>query len=547
MVASAFPPFNLFFFSFIGIAILIHLISDSKGYKQLFLRTFTYAIFLQLVALSWIALSGLGKNADIFLFIGGLVLLPIHALFLIIPSFVYYFISGNIKIKRYVYLNLFFFPFIWVAFEYFHAIGELSFPWLTLGNAFTTRLDKIQYIDITGVYGVSFWVCVLAALIYYLYSILKVKHTDNKIKITSKKAIIIYAVIIIVYILPNIYSYVNNCERNFSNNIKNKKLKVGIIQPNIDPWAKWSAKLYEITNDYALQIREIGKTNSELDLIIMPETITPYYFLELYNDDLYRIIKNSVDSLNIPVFMGIPDFVRYGDSTIAPIDAKKYKSGERYDVFNSSVLLEPGKEKTIQQKYSKIRLVAGSERMPHQDKLVFLKDLVKWGVGISSYQIGRDSTIFNLGAKAKFNCGICYESIYPDFISSFVDKGSEFIVIITNDGWWGKLPGTYQHSQYSVLRAIENRRWLVRSANTGVSGIIDPYGNYITETQVNERKSFIGEIGLSGEKTFYTKYGDVFAQSCYFFSIFLIVLSLGKKLVGKLFRKEFDIDNKKSG
>jgi apolipoprotein N-acyltransferase len=177
-------------------------------------------------------------------------------------------------------------------------------------------------------------------------------------------------------------------------------------------------------------------------------------------------------------------------------------------------LIEKGKGKTQYQKYNKIKLVTGSERMPYQEKLPFLKNLIKWGVGISSYQLGKDTTIFLLDNKYKFNTAICFESVFPGFFSDFINKGAQFSVIITNDAWWGKFFGTYQHNQYAVLRAIENGRWIVRCANTGISCIIDPYGNIYDETKINEKALFTGEIGIRNEKTFYTLYGDVFSLIC---------------------------------
>ena len=172
--------------------------------------------------------------------------------------------------------------------------------------------------------------------------------------------------------------------------------------------------------------------------------------------------------------------------------------------------------------------------MPYQDKLKFFKSLIRWSVGISSYEIGRDTTIFKLKNKYSFNTAICYESIYPEFFSEFVNKGADFCLVITNDGLWGKLFGTYQHNQYAVLRAVENRRWIARSANTGISCFIDPYGNMTQETEIGKQILFSGEIGINKEKTFYTRHGDLTGMLSMYLSVILFLMGFILKLIKKL-------------
>jgi apolipoprotein N-acyltransferase len=153
---------------------------------------------------------------------------------------------------------------------------------------------------------------------------------------------------------------------------------------------------------------------------------------------------------------------------------------------------------------------------------------------LSSYQLGEDTTIFLLDNKYKFNTAICFESVFPRFFSKFVEKGAQFSVIITNDAWWGKFFGTYQHNQFATLRAIENRRWIVRCANTGISCFIDPYGNMYDKTQINEKALFSGEIGIRNDKTFYTNNGDVFSIICFYISTGLLLSGI----LVKIFRKK---------
>jgi apolipoprotein N-acyltransferase len=163
--------------------------------------------------------------------------------------------------------------------------------------------------------------------------------------------------------------------------------------------------------------------------------------------------------------------------------------------------------------------------MPYQEILPFTKSLVEWGVGLSSWQIGRDTNIFILKDGTKFNTAICYESVYPEFFAGFVDKGADFSVIITNDGWWGKFFGTYQHNRFAVFRAVENRRWIARCANTGISDFIDPYGNYYEETMIDEKINIVFNAGIRKEKTFYTMNGDIFSKICLLSGVIFFAIS----------------------
>jgi apolipoprotein N-acyltransferase len=510
----AFPPINFYLFIFAGFVLLLYIIEDCQNYKELIKRVYITVLFFELFATSWVSLSGMRESADRFLILGGVFVLLSHPVFILLPSVFYFSVFKNLKIKRFPNLYLLAFPFIWVTFEYLQTLTEVTFPWLLAGNAFTTTLEKIQYVDYTGVYGVSFWVCVLSILVFYLFKTLKNSSDTIFIELRKRKNIVLLVAIVILYILPNIYTKISSSENKFTNN-SDEKISVGVIQPNINAWYKWGANQKVLINDYSSMIKEVASKKRDIKMIVLPETAIPFYLLYSSYDDLFKIFKNACDSSNTTVLTGTPDIIIYENLSKAKVDSKKFSvSGEYYDTYNTAVLIEKGKEKSQYQKYNKIKLVTGSERMPYQEKLPFLKNLIKWGVGISSYQLGKDTTIFSLDNKYKFNTAICFESVFPGFFSDFINKGAQFSVIITNDAWWGKFFGTYQHNQYAVLRAIENRRWIIRCANTGISCIIDPYGNINSETQINEKALFTGEIGIRNDKTFYTLYGDVFSLFC---------------------------------
>jgi apolipoprotein N-acyltransferase len=529
----AYPPVSFYLLIFAGISLLLHIIEDCKNYKELLIRVYVTLIFFELTATSWVALSGMRESADRFLIAGGVFVIIFHPLYILIPVVIYYFISNNIKIKKFPDINLLFFPFIWVTFEYLQTLTEVTFPWLLAGNAFTTNLEKIQYIDYTGVYGVSFWVCVLSVLTYYLYKNLKNSPENIFVELRRKRNVAVLISILTIYILPNIYTKLSSSENKYIN-ASDEKISVGIIQPNVGAWVKWGANQKNLISDYASMIKEAAGKKQGIKMIVLPETAIPFYLFYSVYDDLFESFKNACDSSNTTVLTGIMDMKLYENQSLAKVDSKKFSSrGQYYDTYNTAVLLEKGKDKTDYQKYNKIKLVTGSERMPYQEKLPFLKDLIRWGVGLSSYQLGEDTTIFLLDNKYKFNAAICFESVFPRFFSKFVEKGAQFSVIITNDAWWGKFFGTYQHNQFAVLRAIENRRWIVRCANTGVSCFIDPYGNMYGETPINEKAIFTGDIGIRNSKTFYTENGDVFSLICFYLSAVLFIAGIVLKFSSK--------------
>lgn len=503
-IGLAFPPLDLFFLMFPGFAILIYNIYTSEKLLEAFKRSYVVLFSTMLIAVSWLPMSGLRENADKFLIVGGLLTMLLYPVTYMIPVLSFYFIKNQIQklFPGNVLIPFLIFPPIWISFEYLMTITEISFPWLTVGNAFTTQLDKIQFIDITGVFGLSAWSLYISVFLCMLFLSAKKQQGFNSRNIA-------YALIIIIlYISPDFYTAFTQSKSKYTADYSKDTVEVGILQPNINPWKKWGGKQGDLVKDYLGSLSELSFRNPKPDLIIMPETAMPFYFLHPSYDERFQLFKKIVDSSEVPILIGSPDLETYSKPEDVRIDSKEFSDGKRYDVFNSAILLQKNSTRENIQKYDKIKLVIGSERMPYQEKLKFLQNLIKWSVGISSYQIGNDTLIFKTDSGLNFNGVICYESIYPEFFAGFIKKGAEFCVVITNDGWWGKLQGTYQHNQFAVLRAIENRRWIARCANTGISGVFDPFGNKYDQTLINEKALFVSKIGKRTELTYYTLHGD---------------------------------------
>jgi len=530
-LALAFPPINIYTLYFIGIALLVYTVHNSVNFRQVFFRSYFAFLTLEMIAVSWISLSGLRESADKFLIVGGFVTMIIHSALLTLPLVLYYYTRKRLA----AYLKsatVFTLPFIWVTVEYLYALPEVSFPWLTAGNAFTTALHKIQFIEITGVYGISFWALIIGCLLFLIIE----KASAGKESLPSffkrKDVVSISVIIVVLFFLPDIYNITTKSYSKYSRNYSEGKIRVSIVQPNVNPWKKWGSKQNELVNDYVELLKVTDTAEVKSDLIIFPETATPFYLLNDYYTDKYDLIKQAVESVNIPLLIGTPDLVYYNDSIKAKPDSKENKtSGQKYDSFNSAVLINPGEERVSHPKYAKNKLVIASERMPYQERIPFFRDMIRWSVGLSSYQIGWDTTIFKLGNKAAFNTAICYETIYPEYFASFMRKGAQFSVIITNDGWWGKLFGTHQHKQYAVLRAIENRRWIARCGNTGISCFLDSYGNIYDQTQINEKAIISGDIGLSSDLSFYSRNPYLFPNVLLITTVLIFISAITERIL----------------
>jgi apolipoprotein N-acyltransferase len=212
-----------------------------------------------------------------------------------------------------------------------------------------------------------------------------------------------------------------------------------------------------------------------------------------------------------------------------------------YNSWNSSILLQPNDD-TIQ-KYSKIKLVPFAERVPWSDVLSFMNAMY-WNFGLGGWAVGEDTTVFQFKTRNTtsvfFSNLICYESIYPGFTSEFVRKGAQFLTIITNDSWWGNTSGAYQHKQYAIFRAIENRRWIARCANGGISCFIDPFGRVVESSELFTQKILYGNIVPNNVLTFYSQHGDWFAESCLIVSLLALMACVGKIFYFKIRKEQED-------
>ncbi len=527
LLGLAFPPFHLGWLAFFSLVPLLRLMDLLNSYGKIIRFGYLMFFVLNLVTLYWA--GGFFAAKDWYMMVGGALLLLVHPFFVCLPLVVF------IPIRRKFNLPtaLVSFPFIWTAFEYLHSATQISFPWLVLANTQTYDLAAVQITSLAGAYGLSFWIVLTNVGIYLL----------SREIISGRRAIMSPLVISSLALLTLLYLgvewYGNRRLSDLEPDDTGRVVRVGVIQPNIDPFEKW-----QDNPDSSLSILS-GMTKQvagrPVDLIIWPETAVPCYLLHPSNQYYYAAVRHVVDSVNTALLTGIPDIIYYRGNGKIPKSSKRSLTGEYYETFNSSLLLEPGN--STLQKYAKIRLVPFAERVPFSEELSFL-NAMKWNFGLGGWGIGKDTTVFRYllrdGREVRFSNLICYESIYPGFVAAFVRRGAEFLTVITNDSWWGNTSGAYQHEQYAVLRAVENHRWIIQCANGGISCAVDPYGRIVTSTKIFTKAILTQEIALRDDQTFYTEHGDWFAELSVVVAGFILMSALGTQLYISLRRRQLD-------
>lgn len=387
----------------------------------------------------------------------------------------------------------------WISYEFLHASWDLAFPWMTLGNGFANFHQLIQWYDITGAYGGSIWIWLINILIFVIY-------LNRKGLYALKNRIVPVLCLALVLILPISYSLIRYLNYEEHQN----PAQIVVVQPNVNPYIKFQLSPEEQLNTLISLSNSVAKPNTEF--FIWPETALSQNgdFDEENLRETYsyqRILKFLDQYKNGNVLSGIESFQLYNYPKTPT--AREIAPNIYQDNFNAATLIDYSSKLQF---YHKSKLVPGVEQMPFGAAMNFLKPLFKaFGGTTGGYGKQAEPTVFYAQSGIGAAPVICYESIWGDYVAKYVKKGAQFIAIITNDGWWGNTSGKDQHLQYAKLRAIENRRWVARSANTGISGFINQRGDIVQHTKWWEPAAINQEINLNEEITPYTKTGDIAA------------------------------------
>jgi apolipoprotein N-acyltransferase len=471
------PLFALFpFFSFFALMPLLFF-SLRKPRGRAVLHVYLFSCMVTLGQYFWIAFVAI-EGLWILIIIGMVLLSAFVALFYLAAGMIFRWCY-----YRFPRFYLIIFPACWVLIEYARALGEPSFPWGFLGYIFTPLLPLSQLASFTGVWGLSF-VIVLGNLFVLEWFVNWYRGRQLKGRIIQ--------IMLFCGALGMIAVFGHIRLRRISG--KAPLVRIALIQSAIDQfnWGKHSLDTAFSINESLIYSAAQGRP----DLIVGPESALLCYLARqrVYGNRVHK----WVDSVNIPVLLGALHW-----------DKPRTASPYEYHVYNTAFLILPHEKQMLP--YRKIKLVPFSEAFPFEGIFPILSRV---NLGEADFQKGTESTVYSIGDSVRAAPFICYESIYPGFVRKRLRKGANLIVHITNDGWFGKTTGPYQHATMARMRVIENGVSMARCANTGISMLVDPTGRVLEQTDLYNRTILEGMLPLSSAATFYARFGDWFILLC---------------------------------
>lgn len=503
LLSVSWPVAGFSYFIFFAFVPLLFVLKDfEKNYEkaggQVFWLSFLTFLIFNILTTYWV------YYATLF---GAIMAFLINSFLM---SFVFYLFhkSKNILGIRLGYLSLVIF---WVSMEYLHLNWDLSWPWLTLGNCFSESLYLINWYEYTGVLGGSIWV-LLTNILFFVFL--------NNFKI--KKNLLVLAIVLFAPILAS-----KVISKKYNETIIATK-KIVIVQPNVDPYTdKFSLGYKQQLKDFVDLART--KLDSTTDLLIGPETALLESLWESkieYSYSLKELEKLQRDFPKLNILLGATTFKRFNSIDDISSTARQIRTQDLwYDVYNSAIFISNLGKIDI---YHKVKLVPGAEKIPFPFLLNNISSL-SVNLGGVSGSLGSDNylDVFSFDTLNLLPL-ICYESIFGDLNKS---KDFDLMCIITNDGWWKNTSGYKQHFSYSKLRALEQRKSIIRCANTGQSGVINSRGEVIAFSDWNEKVAIDIEVSTNNIKTFYNKFGDYIGRiSSFTSSIFLLLMFVKVKL-----------------
>jgi len=390
---------------------------------------------------------------------------------------------------------------LWLSFEWQHYRWDICWPWLNLGNSFAGDIFWIQWYEFTGQLGGTLWIWMMN--ISLLLSLKKGLNSAWNWRYFSTP--------FLIWTIPSVCSAFIW----FSLSEPNNPVRVSVIQPNIDPYTE---KFNGIPAEEQLaRILKLAESNGldSVDLLVGPETalVNNVWENELEQDDAIVAVREFMKPYpNLSLIMGASTTRLFQPGEKISETARKLGDSDRfYDAFNTALHFKSNANAGI---YHKSKLVPGVEKMPWP--FIFKH--------IEAYAIDLGGTSGSLGTQDSISVfklkkpgvtvapAVCYESVFGDYLSGFVRAGANLLVIITNDGWWGNSPGFRQHLAYGTLRAIEFRRSIVRSANTGISALINQKGQIINSSSWWEPQVIKGTVNANNKLTLYARWGDYLGQ-----------------------------------
>ena len=395
-------------------------------------------------------------------------------------------------------------PASWVGLEFVRLHFLTGFPWCSVGHAFYTRTSLIQIADITGVYGLSYLVVLVNAAIFVALC------AARKIPVFGRNASFKTAVFGLgtaLVLLSGVLGYGKwRMAETDALAAKTEKVRVAVIQGNIDQAVKWDPSYQAATIEKYEALTRLA-SRGKPDIVIWPESAMPFHFLResVYTGRVLDLMRETGSSLLAGSPYCEPD-------------------GEGWRCFNRAYLVSP--DGSVTGHYDKVHLVPWGEYVPLKKWMPFIDKLTQ---EVGDFEPGQPGRVLYAG-KAKIGLGICYEIIFPALSRKQVENGANLLATITNDAWYDRSSAAYQHFAIASFRAVENRRALARAANTGISGFVEPCGRIGQTTALFTDAWAVVELPLLESRTVYSRVGDLFSWLCAISALFLILLGFKKRL-----------------
>ncbi len=517
ILALAWPQRGFPGLLFIGFLPLLWLEEKIHQHRDQYTRfsvlIYTYPGFFiwNLLTTWWIANSTL---------VGAIMAVVLNSLFMAIVFQVFHWTRKYLRFRFISYLALICY---WISFEYLHLNWDLNWPWLNLGNGFSEYYQWVQWYEYTGALGGTFWV--LGANILGFALIQKFNVQSSRFKVQKffhpSKFFFLYSTILVFWIfLPILYSYFIY----FHYREESRPVNFVVVQPNIDPYSEQYNLPPGVVIGRIMNLA-VPKIDSSTNFLVAPESAIQE---NMWENDLstfasIRLLNEIIRKYpGLNILIGGSTFYEFGEKEKLPQTARQYADVERYyNAYNTAILMNSCNSLQL---YHKSKLTPGVEILPSFKGFKWLERFaIDLGGTVGS--LGTDSIrkVYNTVNTVRVSPVICYESIFGEFFSRFVKNGAEIMIIITNDGWWGNTAGHRQHYSFAHLRAIETRRAIARSANTGISAFIDQRGDTRQVTEYWKPAVIKGSLNANSKITFYVRYGDYIARMlAYAGGLFLI-------------------------
>jgi apolipoprotein N-acyltransferase len=360
----------------------------------------------------------------------------------------------------------------WVATEFFRGVVLGGFPWVLLGDSQVTVLPVAQLASVLGVYGVTALVAFINASIAYA------------VLASGRSRVAVLAAAAAVLVGIGVWGAMRVADGALTNT--GTPMRVGLIQANIPQEDKWkSGEARRIFTTYVAMTRDAVARGAEF--VIWPESATPFMFEQ---DPVgQETLRSLARELRVPILFGSDQEVTRPQPAL----------------YNAAFLV--GADGTTAAVYRKIHLVPWGEFIPLKRLLFFVSPLVD---SFTDFSPGTEMVMLPVGSHL-LSTAICYEVVYPSLVRQAVLAGSQLLTTITNDAWYGYSSAPYQHFALASMRAIEQGRYLARAANTGISGVVDPYGRIVRQSGIFEQAALVEPIRFLTVRTIYSRIGDLIA------------------------------------